>query len=94
MVHVPASWSFEMDANPARTTGAAVAREPIATMHQKHTTNEDNAGRVNTITGGNTPEPHGVFQHRRQEIFTAYVFARRPQYLTRIEALRSAQLRM
>lgn len=29
-----------------------------------------------------------------QEIFTAYLFAQRPQYLTRIEALRSVQLRI
>jgi hypothetical protein len=29
-----------------------------------------------------------------QEIFTAYLFAQRPQYLKRIEALRSVQLRI
>jgi SRSO17 transposase len=29
-----------------------------------------------------------------QEVFTAYLFAQRPQYLTRIEALRSVQLRI
>jgi hypothetical protein len=29
-----------------------------------------------------------------QEIFTAYLFAQRPHYLTRIEALRSVQLRI
>jgi SRSO17 transposase len=29
-----------------------------------------------------------------QEIFTAYLFAQRPQYLTRIEALRSVELRI
>jgi hypothetical protein len=29
-----------------------------------------------------------------QEIFTAYLFAQRPHYLTRIEVLRSVQLRI
>jgi len=29
-----------------------------------------------------------------QEIFTAYLFAQRPQYLQRIEALRSVQLQI
>jgi SRSO17 transposase len=36
------------------------------------------------------PEVRGIVQ----EIFTAYLFAQRPQYLKRIEALRSVQLRI
>ena len=36
------------------------------------------------------PSVHGIVQ----EIFTAYLFAQRPHYLTRIEALRSVQLRI
>jgi SRSO17 transposase len=36
------------------------------------------------------PQVRGIVQ----EIFTAYLFAQRPHYLTRIEALRSVQLRI
>ena len=42
------------------------------------------------LAGLTLPAAHAIVQ----EIFTAYVFAQRPHYLRRIEALRSVQLRI
>ena len=48
------------------------------------------AERVRVHTGLTFPAVRAI----AQEIFTAYLFAQRPQYLKRIEALRSVQLRI
>jgi SRSO17 transposase len=48
------------------------------------------AERHRARTSATFPTVRGIVQ----EIFTAYLFAQRPQYLTRIEALRSVQLRI
>jgi SRSO17 transposase len=48
------------------------------------------AERQRARVGLTFPSVRGIVQ----EIFTAYLFAQRPQYLTRIEALRSVQLRI
>ena len=48
------------------------------------------AERRRTHTGLTFPAVRAIVQ----EIFTAYLFAQRPEYLKRIEALRSVQLRI
>ena len=48
------------------------------------------AERRRHLAGLTFPEAHAIVQ----EIFTAYLFAQRPHYLKRIEALRSVQLRI
>jgi hypothetical protein len=48
------------------------------------------AERRRHLAGLTFPQAHAIVQ----EIFTAYLFAQRPHYLKRIEALRSVQLRI